>query len=505
MPTTLKVRALLITLILAIIVTPFSGCRSGSDGSSGAAAEAQHVALAVLSAESRGDADTVFKLWDPFSPERMSRRRHLLEPSGVREIGAGFKVKEVQLTGDKANATFVLNSGSSVGDGLHRLELIRIDGNWRAHRQIGPDDAVADKVLSSSSKQVPAYGADVTGAIRLRRALVRKGEIFEAAQKLDQAQSAWEIALAVATASGDNVGASEALWNLGNLNIARGKPASSIDLLNQAMARLDGTDALSNRAAVLATLGRARYTQSMYRTALGHLEAALAEAHKLRDKVAIARALLNISAVRLDLGQYTTAGTALERAISLAAEMDDPAVLSRALHNLGDLHIEWRDFPAAISYLERSLTMKRRAKEWASAANTLHSIGVAYLYQGNHDKAIATFNESLRLAQEGQDEVMVAYVEDQIGSALARQGNLDAALAMHQASLATSQKTGERSMVAAALLNLSYVLRQKGQFASALTHAQQSSALAAKLDSPELLRQARASVAELGFRRMKTQ
>src|SRR5688572_9568784 len=102
-----KARMLLIP-VLAVMSS--LACTTRRHVSSASAAEVRRVALEVLTAEARGDADTVFKLWDPLSPERMSRRRHLLEPVGVREVSTNITLKDVQIAGDKASVTFLSDS-----------------------------------------------------------------------------------------------------------------------------------------------------------------------------------------------------------------------------------------------------------------------------------------------------------------------------------------------------------------------------------------------------------
>jgi CHAT domain-containing protein/tetratricopeptide (TPR) repeat protein len=197
-------------------------------------------------------------------------------------------------------------------------------------------------------------------------------------------------------------------------------------------------------AAILASVGLARWRQSDYTAAMGALREARAIHEDIGDTIGLARTLVFVGRVHFKQGEYDAAQHILERAVELLAAGTEYRWSSIAFEGLGDVAVERGFFVQALTYFDRALHARRAIGDGPGESYMLHIIGRAYLLQGGHRQALVRFRQALAIAEQSRSVPARALALYHIGIAQSALGNNVEALRSFDEALALKEQLGDR-------------------------------------------------------------
>ncbi|XP_055342110.1 G-protein-signaling modulator 2-like [Paramacrobiotus metropolitanus] len=248
---------------------------------------------------------------------------------------------------------------------------------------------------------------------------------FEAAVACGQRQ------LELYRAAGDDpVAVSRALYNLGNIHLAKAKaviggggecyeaPPEAREHLDQAVGYYlenynlvtDFGD-LAAQGRVCGNLGSAQYLLGNFPQAVMHHQERLVLARECHDIPAERRAYTNLGNCHIFLGQYALAEQYYLKSLSLVDNARDPALEAQACYSLGNTYSLLNQHEKAIVYYEKHHHIAQALQDRVGEGRACWSLGAAYAALGKKEAALRYATEHYRIAQELGDAVGAAFAQ----------------------------------------------------------------------------------------------
>ena len=298
--------------------------------------------------------------------------------------------------------------------------------------------------------EAEALAAALGDPRRLGQVSLFLSEHFRFMGVYDQASTAAQRALALATASEEVVLQAQANQRLGQAYQAQGDYRRAIDCLGLIVASLDGAQR------------RERFGQVI-------LPAVLSRAY--------------LAWCHAELGTFAEGRTLGDEGLQIAEEVDHPGSLMYAYHGIGLLALRQGDLPRALPRLERAMGLCQDADlplyfPWIAAA-----LGAAYALAGRCADAVPLLTQALEQATATATVVQQALCRLSLGEAHLLADRLEAAHALAERALALAREHQERGSQAYALRLLGEIAvhRNPIDVEHAEAHYQQALALAGEL------------------------
>jgi class 3 adenylate cyclase/tetratricopeptide (TPR) repeat protein len=253
---------------------------------------------------------------------------------------------------------------------------------------------------------------------RLAQVLPFLSENFRFMGAYDQASTAAQRALVLATASGELVRQAQANQRLGMAYHAQGDYRRAIDCLRQSMVGFDGAQRREHFGQV-------------------NLPAVLSRAY--------------LAWCHAELGTFPEGRTLGEEGLRIAEEVAHPGSLMYAYHGIGLLALRQGDLPRALPLLERAMGLCQDADlplffPWIAAA-----LGAAYALAGRGANAVPLLTQALEQATATATVLHQALCRLSLGEAQVLAGRLEEAHALTEGMLAHARERQERGYHAYAL------------------------------------------------------
>jgi class 3 adenylate cyclase/tetratricopeptide (TPR) repeat protein len=213
----------------------------------------------------------------------------------------------------------------------------------------------------------------------------------------------------------------EILRKTGRVMEAEGRYSSALGYFSRALKAL-GAEAKSNRAALYAAYGSARYRQGKLNEARDWAFKGIAEAERTEDLPALAHAykLLEICLEELgDPRRYEYRG----RALPIYEELDDQVGIGEELTNLGSFLAADGQLSEAVPAIERAIRARQRAGDVTGEAGTINNLGELLIQQGRAAEALAHLERASRIAETTSYPMLIMIVRSSLGQALISNGD----------------------------------------------------------------------------------
>jgi tetratricopeptide (TPR) repeat protein len=135
----------------------------------------------------------------------------------------------------------------------------------------------------------------------------------------------------------DPAAETEALVNLGILDLRQGRHAEAAAHLQQGLALSRDADDRSGQIRALGNLGILNLQLGRFEQATGYIHRYLALCREIGDRTGEAHALADLSSIDFQQGRYEQGAGYIRRALALSREADDPTGEAQALSILGEL------------------------------------------------------------------------------------------------------------------------------------------------------------------------
>ena len=254
-----------------------------------------------------------------------------------------------------------------------------------------------------------------------------------------------------------------------------GRYEEALEACARGLARLDeaameGTDALSVRAALQLSAGGINYRQTNTDTAVGWLEQAAADAEAAGDRSTLAHAYYLLDAALTDLGRQDGLRY-LELARPIYEELGDLRGLGVVLSNLGiHAYYEGHWDESAALYAE-SRAAKERAGDVIGGAIQVNNEGEIFSDQGHLEQATASFNVMLRACRAAGWPFGAAAALSNLGRAAARAGRFEEAHAFFDEALRLFEELSAERFLSETQARRAECLLFEGRYAAALALA----------------------------------
>lgn len=213
---------------------------------------------------------------------------------------------------------------------------------------------------------------------------------------------------------------------------------------------------LAGQAAMLHSLGGARWSQQDYPGACTHLLESVQIWRKLGNRPEEALVLNALAMVSGELGHLHEATAYLGQALALVERRGDPQTKAALLCNLGNMHARLGRLPVSLGYTRKALRIAQRLGNQHMSAIYLGNLAETYLELGQHQQAERIAVRSLRLARHANFRGTEACSRICFAEILAETGRHQQALTHAQAALAVARDLGNQRIECDALIALGH-------------------------------------------------
>jgi tetratricopeptide (TPR) repeat protein/DNA-binding SARP family transcriptional activator len=238
-----------------------------------------------------------------------------------------------------------------------------------------------------------------------------------------------DAALRFAEATGNELGQGTTLHQLGRLAMARGDPAGAVELFLRCLDIAQGINDHQGLCWTHCRIGEAHRLLKQHDQALIHLNQSQFHAQRIGDEAAHAASLAQIGLVHRDRGDYHAAAAYCERALQTVETMPirDRGITTRICTALAEVNLARGNLPSATEYGSRAATLARRIHNAASEADALVVLGDAQLARGEPHDAVLTWGQAGNVYERLGNTTGLTAIHAKIGGALAAPQLPDAA------------------------------------------------------------------------------
>ena len=308
--------------------------------------------------------------------------------------------------------------------------------------------------------------ADLINA-RLRRELVRHGNLLLLDGKYTPAFEVYQLAEKVAERIDDKEGIATTALNIGTVYYFQGQYERALENYRRAQALFASIANRSEAARSLFGIALTLQAQKKLNEALGAFEQASKEYEALDDLDELANTLSAIGSIQNEQGNYDAAAKTFVRVAGLHENADSLLRIAEAFYRQSD-------YAQALVYYERSLDYASKQKDAALEIGALNGAANCYYYQRNYDQALAFYQRSLTLSESLGEKSGVATQLQNIGNIYRALGDYASALQSYFKSLSAAEVATTKATVANTLGSIGLVRSLQGDNAEAIDYFDKS-------------------------------
>jgi tetratricopeptide (TPR) repeat protein len=324
-----------------------------------------------------------------------------------------------------------------------RRELHRAAAGALAATPGSLDDRIGEhyELAGEPARALEFFGRAIDAALRGR-------ELQRAARLLARTRA---LCRSLTTAAANRRLAEDSL-RLAEVMLELGELTDLKTVLAEGLAAAHKDDDASLVAKIRRARGKAAAADSQLDAAIGDLEAALAAAVGLRDRMMIAELHGDLGEVHEKKGDLVKAIDYLLRALELVQTAPGAVqhVVLRLLTALGRVVLRNREIDRAERFLRQALELAEQLDDKAAAAKVLGNVAAVWHARTDYAKALDCANRALALSREIGDLVSIARQLTNIGTLASLAGDVAAAERSYDAAFAQAQRAGWREGMASA-------------------------------------------------------
>lgn len=272
--------------------------------------------------------------------------------------------------------------------------------------------------------------------------MLSMGQVLELVGRWEDADDAYQQALALSEELGDLSGQAQACIAIGELRRKRGRYGEATPWYKKGRALSEQQGDQAGVAKVLICAGTLANQQGDPDAAVTLYEQSLAIRRRLDDQPNMANALNNLGVVARSRGDYARARGYQEEALAIRRALRDRWAIAFSLNNLGNVALDEGKYSEARAYLQEAVALQREIGDKWAIGNALNNLGNVTREQGDYATTRALYEESLHLNRELGDRWALAYLLEDIGCLVARQGGTAVALRLIGAASALREAIG---------------------------------------------------------------
>jgi class 3 adenylate cyclase/tetratricopeptide (TPR) repeat protein len=230
----------------------------------------------------------------------------------------------------------------------------------------------------------------------------------------------------------------DVLRKTGRVMENEGRYSSALGYFSRALKTL-GAETTSNRAALYAAYGSARYRQGKLQEASDWAFKGIAEAERTEDLPALAHAYKLLELCLEELGdprRFEYRG----RALPLYEELKDEVGVAEELTNLGNSLAADGQLSEALEVIERAIRARQRAGDVVGEAGCINNLGELLLQQGRAAEALPHLEQASRIAETTSHKMLIMIVRCSLGHARVSNGDAEQGFALIDGAIALANE-----------------------------------------------------------------
>lgn len=203
-------------------------------------------------------------------------------------------------------------------------------------------------------------------------------------------------ALALARTAGDSFAECQVAAELVGNAATNGRTDEAREMAKRAIELAKATHDRASEGLLWNHLARVEFNSSLV-TAVEHDTKALELRRRLKDEVAIAQSLNNLSVGLIGLGEAERGRAMMEEALEIRRRAGSPNAVANTLHNIGVEFQKSSEYDRAVALYEEALGIWRSTGFKLGEAATLTELATTYFRRGADDRAERLYRQSLQL------------------------------------------------------------------------------------------------------------
>lgn len=245
---------------------------------------------------------------------------------------------------------------------------------------------------------------------------------------------------------GDGAGEGVALWQTAVAYIWLGRPPRALELCAHALKKLSGPSQAGNRAAVINTMGLARYLLGDLEGAEYQFEQAIAVPEFAGNAPLYISSLNNLGIIAMMLGNQREAMVRYKRALECAEKAGLKQRMAEALTNIGGVHDEAGELGKSRVAQARALAIARECGARRPELIAIISLGDIDLAEGKPAEAERRYREALAIAQAARQPYGIAQARIGLGNLMLRGDRVEEARKVLGEALALLEESGDKQL-----------------------------------------------------------
>jgi tetratricopeptide (TPR) repeat protein len=291
------------------------------------------------------------------------------------------------------------------------------------------------------------------------------------ANKLKPALEEAEIALSLATKSGNVPGMIAALENFGMAS--KNAYKEKISYLQRALALAEQNNDLEGVVRISINIAQTfAQPNNNNQRALEFYLKALDVNKKLGDKKFEARALSGVGWVYKSSKKYDLALASYEKALALCLTLGEGRTAGWTYIACAAVHIELGDYGKALAHCQPALDQFESTKDSSGIASSLYRIGEVVLKQEKWNDAVPYLNRSFSISKINRYGAYIAITSKLLGNAYAGLNQNQKALEFYLRSLEVAQRLHMYESVSEVSRQLARIYKDQGDYKKALVYQQ---------------------------------
>jgi serine/threonine protein kinase/Tfp pilus assembly protein PilF len=311
-------------------------------------------------------------------------------------------------------------------------------------------------------------------------AYLRLGIVFGQQGDLAKALSSFETAESIYQALGNIEGRTEVVFQRGALFNKRNKLAEARTQLEQALALATASENMSQKIKSLLQLSTVAVDAGETARAIEYARGAVELAQNNGMENLSAQGLIDLGYSFSVSGNIGEAEKSFLQALESAQRVKARTNEARARGAMGNLRLLQNRPDEAIQYLDPALAFYQKGGYPSGASACLALLARANLQKGDYAAAEKAQQQMLQLGQQLNDQSLIARAHAELGSALSRQERFTEALDHLMQAYTIYNSQGIQRSIGFNLLDRAYVLGSLGRFSDVPALLSQAAAIAEK-------------------------
>lgn len=295
-------------------------------------------------------------------------------------------------------------------------------------------------------------------------AFLRLGILHGREQELTSALTSFDKAESIYQALGNLEGRAEVSFHRGALFNRLNRLSDAKSQLQQALALAKASDNKSQTIKTLLQLSSVAVDSGETARATEHAKEAVDLAQKNGMENLSALGLTDLGNAFLIKGEYSEAEKYLSQALDSAQRAKALRNEARARVSLANLSLRHNDAQEAVRYLEPALAFYEQGGYRAETSSCLALLARAKLQKGDYEAALKSDQQLLQIANQWNDQSQIALSHNEIGNVLTRQEKYSEALDHYNQAYGIYSSQGIQRSMAHNLMARGFALGRLGRY-----------------------------------------